>query len=85
MPTEGWIVYIAECRDGSLYTGITNDLPRRLALHNAGLASRYTRTRLPVRIVYQEDCPDRSTALKREYALKALAREEKLSLIRGAT
>ncbi len=85
MATDEWIVYIAECGDGSLYTGITNDLPRRLALHNAGRASRYTRTRLPVAIVYQEYCRDRSAALKREYALKALAREEKLALIRGAT
>jgi predicted GIY-YIG superfamily endonuclease len=80
-----WTVYIAQCRDGSLYTGITNDLPRRLALHNAGRASRYTRARLPVAIVYQESCLDRSTALKREYVLKALAREEKLALIRRAT
>lgn len=88
MSTNGegeWIVYIARCRDGSLYTGITNDLPRRLALHNAGRASRYTRARLPVAIVYQEKCRDRSAALKREYALKALAREEKLALIRAAT
>lgn len=80
-----WIVYIAQCCDGSLYTGITNDLPRRLALHNAGRASRYTRVRRPVAIVYQEHCCDRSAALKREYALKSLAREEKLALIRGAT
>jgi predicted GIY-YIG superfamily endonuclease len=79
------LVYIVECGDGSLYTGITNDLPRRLALHNAGRAARYTRTRLPVAIVYQERCPDRSSALKREYAVKALAREEKLALIRRAT
>lgn len=85
MSGQAWIVYIVQCRDGTFYTGITSDLSRRLALHNAGRASRYTRARLPVAIVYQENCPDRSAALKREYALKALAREQKLALIRGAT
>lgn len=73
------------CVDGSLYTGITNDLPRRLAQHNAGRASRYTRARLPVAVVYQEICCDHSTALRRELVLKALTREQKLALIGPAT
>lgn len=79
-----WIVYILRCEDGSLYTGITNDLVRRVEQHNAGKASRYTRSRLPVVLVYQELQPSRSLALKREYAIKSLSREEKESLIEAA-
>ena len=70
------------CRDGSLYTGITNDLPRRLASHRAGTGSAYVRTRLPIRVVYREAHPDRSAALKREAAIKKLTRRDKLALIR---
>jgi putative endonuclease len=72
------------CRDGSLYTGITNDLPRRLVRHSAGTASAYTRARRPVRLVFQERQPDRSAALRREAALRRLSRVEKLALVRGA-
>ena len=72
------------CRDGSLYTGITNDLPRRLARHNAGTASAYTRSRRPLRLVFQERQPDRSAALRREAAVRRLSRIEKLALVRGA-
>lgn len=75
------IVYILECADKSLYTGWTDDLNKRLALHNAGKGAKYTRARLPVRIVYQEMLPDKSTALKREAAIKKLTRVEKLNLI----
>lgn len=70
------------CRDGSLYTGITNDLPRRLLRHGAGRASAYTRSRLPVRLVYQESQPDRPAALRREAALRRLSRAAKLALAR---
>lgn len=70
-----------ECGDGTLYTGITNDLSRRLAQHNSGRASRYTRSRLPVKIIHMERCQGRSHALKREYAMKALSREEKIEYI----
>ncbi len=80
----GWFVYLLRCTDGSLYTGITNDVPRRLAQHNAGTASRYTRSRLPVVLVYQEAQASHSHALKRELAIKALSRREKESLIRAA-
>ncbi len=69
------------CRDRSLYTGITNDLPGRLARHRAGTASAYTRARRPVRLVYQEPQPDRGAALRREAALRRLSRAEKLTLV----
>lgn len=74
-------VYILACADGSLYTGITNDLTRRLETHNRGKASKYTRSRLPVRLLYQENCPDKSEALRRELHIKGLSREKKLLLI----
>ena len=79
-----WFVYLLRCADGSLYTGISNDVPRRLEQHNAGTASRYTRTRLPVALAYKEAQASRSLALKREFAIKALSRQEKESLIRAA-
>ena len=71
------------CRDGSLYTGITNDLAQRLVRHRAGTASAYTRARRPVRLVYEERHPDRSAALRREAALRRLPRAGKLALVRG--
>lgn len=77
----GWLVYLLRCRDGSLYTGITNDLPKRLKLHAAGKASRYTRSRLPVTLAYTDPQPSRSCALKREAAIKKLSRRHKESLI----
>ena len=77
-----WFVYILRCADGSLYTGITKDVKRRCQQHNAGTASRYTRSRRPVRLVYQETCPSQSSALKREAAIKAMTRREKLAMIR---
>jgi predicted GIY-YIG superfamily endonuclease len=72
------------CRDGSLYTGITNDLDRRLKAHTAGRASRYTRSRLPVAVVYQERQPTRSRALRREAAIKKLDRKRKERLLEAA-
>lgn len=77
------MVYLLRCRDGSLYTGITNDLARRLAAHRAGKASAYTRSRRPLRLVYREPARDRSAALRREAAIKRLTREAKLELIRA--
>jgi len=79
--STGWFVYILRCADGSLYTGITTDLNRRCVQHNAGTASRYTRSRLPVTLEYQEEQPNRSMALKRELAIKALTRKAKEALI----
>lgn len=78
----GWFVYLVRCANGSLYTGICKDVEKRLAQHNAGTASRYTRSHLPVALVYQEAQSTRSLALKRELAIKALSRQEKETLIR---
>jgi len=77
------MVYMLRCRDGSLYTGITNDLPKRLVRHTAGTASAYTRARRPVHLVFQERQPDRSAALRREAAVRRLSRVAKLALVRG--
>jgi len=76
-----WMLYILKCRDGTLYTGITNDLPRRITQHNNGTASRYTRSRLPVRLMFNEPCRNRSQALIKEYAMKQLSRNEKIAYI----
>ena len=77
----GYLVYILRCGDGTLYTGCTNDLPRRLQAHQSGRGAKYTRSRLPVELVYQEAVPDRSAALRREAAIKRLDRRRKLALI----
>lgn len=79
-----YTVYILRCGDGTLYTGCTNDLPRRLKTHQSGKGAKYTRTRLPVELVYQEPAPDKSQALRREAAIKRLSRAEKLALMGGA-
>ena len=79
---ETWFVYLLRCADGSLYTGITKDVSRRSRQHNAGTASRYTRSRRPTRMVYVESHAGQSQALKREAAIKALTRPEKEALIR---
>ena len=78
-----WLVYLLRCSDGSLYTGITNDLPKRLKAHAAGKASKYTRSRLPVKLVYSEPKRSKSAALKREAAIKKLRRAEKDRLVAG--
>lgn len=78
-----WYVYLLLCGDGSLYTGITTDLTRRCEQHNAGTGARYTRSRLPVRMVYHEIQATHSLALKRELAIKALSRTEKEALIKS--
>ena len=77
----GWVVYILRCGDGTLYTGCTNDLPHRLEAHRGGRGAKYTRSRLPVELAYQEAAADRSAALRREAAIKRLTRQEKLKLI----
>ena len=73
--------YILECTDGSLYCGWTNNLEKRLAAHNAGTASKYTRTRRPVKIIYYEEFPTKQEAMSREYHIKRMARREKLQMI----
>ena len=74
-------VYMLRCRDGSLYTGWTNDLEKRLKAHNSGVASKYTRTRLPAELVYFEEWESKEAAMSREWHIKRLTREEKLKLI----
>lgn len=76
-----WLVYMLECADGSLYTGVTNDMARRLEQHNDGSGARYTRSRRPVKLRYQETCADRSDALLRECSLRLLSRKEKEALV----
>lgn len=76
-----WHLYILNCHDGSFYTGITNNLERRLEQHNAGIASKYTRARLPVSVIYTEQCEGRSDASKREIAVKKLTRKAKENLV----
>jgi putative endonuclease len=88
MPTVfsgmSWIVYLARCSDGTLYTGITTDPERRMAEHNAGSGASYTRARLPVVLVYWENMVDRSSALRREHAIKQLSRAQKEALAFGS-
>ena len=75
-----WRCYLLQCADGTLYCGITNDLDKRLAAHNAGEGAKYTRGRTPLKLVYFESCADKSSALKRELKIKSLPRTEKLVL-----
>ena len=82
-PKKCWLVYVLRCGDGSLYTGITNDLPKRLVAHAAGKASKYTRSRLPVRLAHTEPVRSKSAALKREAAIKKLSRRRKDLLVRS--
>jgi putative endonuclease len=79
----GWSVYMLRCRDGTLYTGIAVDLAKRLDAHRRGVAAKYTRSRRPVTLTYEERQPDRSSALKREAALRSLGRAGKLALIKS--
>ncbi len=79
-----YFAYILLCADGTLYTGYTSDTARREAMHNSGRGAKYTRSRLPVKLVYREELPSRSEAMKREAAIKKLTREQKLELIGAA-
>ena len=76
-----WSLYILRCNDGSFYTGVTNNVERRFKMHNAGRASKYTRSRRPVEILYQEACGTRTQALVRECFIKAYPRQKKEKLI----
>ena len=81
---ERWFLYILQCVDGSLYTGITKDLDRRFKMHSDGKGAKYTRSRRPLSMVYSETCKNRIAALVRECAVKALARKKKEELIAAA-
>ena len=78
---QKWKLYILLCGDGTLYTGITTDIQRRLEEHRSGKGAKYTRGRGPLELVYYEECADQSDALKRELEIKAMPREHKLKLI----
>ena len=84
MEDKTWYLYILECRDGTLYTGITDDIPRRMEQHNSGKGAKYTRGRGPVQLRYQEECGSRSDASKREYEIHHMTRQEKLALFANA-
>ena len=75
--------YILRCEDGTLYTGWTNNLEKRVADHNAGKGAKYTRTRRPVELVYVEEFPTKEEAMSREYAIKRLKRSDKLKLLQA--
>lgn len=76
-----WVCYLLRCADDTLYCGISNDMAKRLAAHNAGEGAKYTRGRLPVSVVYSENCADKSAALKREMQIKRLSRRAKEALL----
>ncbi len=80
---RAWLLYILKCNDGTFYTGVTNDLQRRFSMHSKGKAARYTRTRRPVALIYQEKCSDRAQALVRECAVKSFSRKKKEELVAG--
>jgi putative endonuclease len=77
---EAWFLYILRCKDGSLYTGITKDLERRFKMHNDGKASKYTRTRRPLKLVYKETCQSHTQALVRECQIKEFSKDKKEKL-----
>lgn len=81
MHDKSWAVYIVECADGTLYTGISNNVTERIAKHNAGKGARYTRSRRPVVLKAFWTCPAKPEAAKAEYKLKSMSRDQKLKLI----
>ena len=84
MQTQNYLIYILRCSDGTLYTGITNNLTKRLQMHNLGKASKFTRVRLPVELVYTEGAYSKSQALSREITIKKLNKKQKLALIQNS-
>jgi putative endonuclease len=81
MKNATWFVYIVECCDGSLYTGITNQLEKRISAHNSGKGAKYTKSRTPVVLKFFSTCASKSEACKQEIAIKKLSRTDKLALI----
>ncbi len=79
---KDWFLYVLKCKDGSFYTGVTNDVQRRFKMHENGKASKYTRARRPVKLIYEELCGRRADALVRECQVKAYSRKEKEELIK---
>lgn len=84
MSDKRYYCYILQCADGTLYTGYTDDVEKRLLSHNSGKGAKYTKTRLPVELKYYEEFQDKSSAMKREWEIKhRFTREQKLALIEG--
>jgi len=81
MKNADWYVYIVQCRDGRLYTGVSNDVSRRVSMHNRGKGCRFTKFRYPVTLLYEEYCGSQSSAQRREAEIKKLNRAEKLALV----
>jgi putative endonuclease len=81
MTDEAWFVYIVKCADGKLYTGVSNDVKKRVAAHNSGKGCKFTSCRYPVKLLFWERCGARSDALKREANVKKLSRSKKLELV----
>lgn len=82
-PEDPWFIYIVECSDNSYYTGITNDVPKRLLTHNSGKGAKYTRGRLPVALIWFKRVNGRSEASKLEYKIKKMTRKQKKQLIKN--
>jgi putative endonuclease len=80
-----YYLYILKCSDGTLYTGVTNNLENRMKVHNSGKGSKYVRTRLPFEVVYTEEHEDKVSAMKREYVVKQMNRSEKVKLINAVS
>lgn len=80
---ETWSLYVAECADGSYYTGIAKDVEKRIEAHNAGKGAKYTATRGPVKLIFQETQAGYSAALRREYQVKSLPKHRKVRFIQG--
>ncbi len=76
-------VYILKCKDNTLYTGFTVNLEKRIETHNKGIGSKYTRGRIPVKLIYKEEYMTKSEALKREYEIKKLTKKQKINIIKG--
>lgn len=76
-----YVVYILQCKDGSFYTGITNNIEKRLYTHSVGKGSKYVRARLPFKLIYQEECLTKSSAMKREFEIKQMSRKAKIRLL----
>jgi len=84
LPKAPWHLYVAECADGSYYTGIAKDVQKRIEAHNSGKGAKYTATRGPVKLLFQEPQASYSTALRREYQVKSLPKKRKVLFIQGA-
>ena len=83
MKEKAWFVYIVRCRDGKLYTGISNDIDKRVVAHNKGRGCRFTKYRYPVKLIYKEECGTKSAARKRELKIQDFTRSRKLDLIKN--